>query len=48
MEKNWLTNLANIDRLKAEQEQAVSKLDELATNLEAVLKDYLPYRLGMI
>ena len=37
----------NIDRLKAEQEQAISKLNELATNLEAVLKDYLPYRLGM-
>ncbi|MEA5251646.1 VirB4 family type IV secretion/conjugal transfer ATPase, partial [Xanthomonas fragariae] len=30
-----------------EEEQAIAKVIELATNVEAVLKDYSPYRLGM-
>lgn len=34
-------------RLQAEQDQHVAKLDELAGNVEAVLKDYAPVRLGM-
>ena len=34
-------------RLQAEQDQHVAKLDELAGNVEAVLKDYVPARLGM-
>ncbi|WP_415916111.1 VirB4 family type IV secretion/conjugal transfer ATPase [Xanthomonas arboricola] len=38
---------ANPDRIRAEEEQAISKIVELATNVEAVLKDYSPYRLGM-
>ncbi|KGK59456.1 hypothetical protein NC00_01700 [Xanthomonas cannabis pv. phaseoli] len=38
---------ANPDRIRAEEEQAVAKVVELATNVEAVLKDYSPYRLGM-
>ena len=45
--KKFIDKSGNIDRLKAEQEQAISMLNELATNLEAVLKDYHPYRLGM-
>lgn len=45
--KKFVDKSGNIERLKAEQEQAISVLNELATNLEAVLKDYLPYRLGM-
>ncbi|PPT73858.1 hypothetical protein XaplCFBP3122_18935 [Xanthomonas arboricola pv. populi] len=38
---------ADPERLRVEEEQAVSKIVELATNVEAVLKDYSPYRLGM-
>ncbi len=34
-------------RLQSEQDQAIAKLQELAGNLEAVLKEYAPYRLGM-
>ena len=45
--KKFVDESGNIDRLKAEQEQAIGTLNELATNLEAVLKDYHPYRLGM-
>ncbi|MDV2451200.1 VirB4 family type IV secretion/conjugal transfer ATPase [Xanthomonas hortorum] len=37
----------NPDKIRAEEEQAISKIIELATNVEAVLKDYSPYRLGM-
>lgn len=35
------------DKIRAEEEQSVAKVIELATNVEAVLKDYSPYRLGM-
>ncbi|WP_115046958.1 VirB4 family type IV secretion/conjugal transfer ATPase [Xanthomonas arboricola] len=35
------------DRVRVEEEQAIAKVIELATNVEAVLKDYSPYRLGM-
>lgn len=38
---------ADIGRLEAEQTQSVEKVLELAGNVEAVLKDYAPYRLGM-
>ena len=38
---------ANISQLQSEQDQAIAKLQELASNLEAVLKDYSPSRLGM-
>jgi type IV secretion system protein VirB4 len=38
---------ANISQLQSEQDQAIAKLQELAGNLEAVLKDYSPSRLGM-
>ncbi|WP_126943788.1 VirB4 family type IV secretion/conjugal transfer ATPase [Xanthomonas sp. BRIP62409] len=34
-------------RIRVEEEQAIAKVIELATNVEAVLKDYSPYRLGM-
>ena len=33
--------------LKAEEDQCVAKISELAGNVEAVLHDYAPYRLGM-
>jgi type IV secretion system protein VirB4 len=33
--------------LQAQQDEAIAKLQELATNVEAVIKDYAPYRLGM-
>lgn len=45
--KRFVDKSGNLNRLKAEQNQAISKLNELATNLEAVLRDYMPYRLGM-
>ncbi|CAD7732227.1 Type IV secretion system protein virB4 [Xanthomonas hydrangeae] len=35
------------ERIRLEEEQAIAKMIELATNVEAVLKDYSPYRLGM-
>lgn len=38
---------ADISRLEAEQRDALSKIQELAANVEAVLKEYAPYRLGM-
>jgi type IV secretion system protein VirB4 len=37
----------DVTRLEAEQHQAVSTILELAANVEAVLKDYAPHRLGM-
>jgi len=38
---------SDVTRLEAEQEQAISTVLELAGNVEAVLKDYAPHRLGM-
>jgi len=38
---------ADISRLQAEQAEAIARIQELAGNLEAVLKDYAPSRLGM-
>ncbi|MBJ6981127.1 VirB4 family type IV secretion/conjugal transfer ATPase [Luteimonas sp. MC1572] len=38
---------SDLGRLRAEQEQAVARLQELAGNVEAVLVDYAPRRLGM-
>ncbi|MBB1471449.1 MULTISPECIES: VirB4 family type IV secretion/conjugal transfer ATPase [unclassified Luteimonas] len=38
---------SDLRRLRAEQEQAVARLQELAGNVEAVLADYAPQRLGM-
>lgn len=35
------------DKIRVEEEQSIAKVIELATNVEAVLKDYSPYRLGM-
>lgn len=45
--KRFVEKSANVDKLRAEQEQAVEKLMELAGNVEAVIRDYAPYRLGM-
>lgn len=45
--KRFMEKSADLDKLLAEQEQAVAKLNELAANTEAVLRDYAPYRLGM-
>ncbi len=45
--KKFVEKSANVSRLQAEQDQAVAKLQELAGNVEAVLKDYAPVRLGM-
>ncbi|HET6806340.1 MAG TPA: VirB4 family type IV secretion/conjugal transfer ATPase [Frateuria sp.] len=38
---------SHLGRLEAEQQQAVDTILELAGNVEAVLKDYAPSRLGM-
>lgn len=45
--KRFVERSADVVRLRAEEEQAVNKLLELAGNVEAVLKDYAPARLGM-
>lgn len=38
---------SNVQQLQEQQDQAIAKVLELASNVEAVLKDYAPYRLGM-
>ena len=45
--KRMIEKSADVTRLRSEQDQAVAKIQELADNLEAVLRDYAPYRLGM-
>ena len=45
--KRFVEKSSNIGQLQAEQDQAIAKITELATNVEAVLHDYAPYRLGM-
>lgn len=45
--KRFVEKSADVARLQAEQDEAIAKILELAGNLEAVLKDYAPYRLGM-
>ncbi len=45
--KRWVEKSANIERLEQEQAQAIGTILELAGNVEAVLKDYAPYRLGL-
>ena len=45
--KRFVERSSDIARLRAEQEQAVEKLLELAGNVEAVVHDYGPRRLGM-
>ena len=45
--KRFVEKSADHRQLQALQDQAVAKIQELAGNVEAVLKDYAPYRLGM-
>lgn len=45
--KRWVEKSANVERLEQEQAQAIGTILELAGNVEAVLKDYAPYRLGL-
>lgn len=45
--KRFVERSADIARLQAEQDESVAKLLELAGNVEAVLRDYAPRRLGM-
>jgi type IV secretion system protein VirB4 len=45
--KRFVEKSTSTTQLQSEQDQAVAKLQELSTNVEAVLKDYAPYRLGM-
>jgi type IV secretion system protein VirB4 len=45
--KKFVEKSADVRQLQAEQDQAIAKIQELAGNVEAVLKDYAPYRLGM-
>lgn len=45
--KRLVEKSTNIAQLQSEQDQAVAKIQELAGSVEAVLKDYSPYRLGM-
>ncbi|SFR90104.1 type IV secretion system protein VirB4 [Dyella sp. OK004] len=45
--KRMVDKSANVSQLEAEQAHAVATVNELAGNVEAVLKDYAPHRLGM-
>src|ERR1700744_2963383 len=45
--KRFAEKSSNVAKLEAEQLQAINTIQELAGNVEAVLKDYAPYRLGM-
>jgi type IV secretion system protein VirB4 len=45
--KRFTEKSADLSRLEAEQQQAINTVLELAGNIEAVLKDYAPRRLGM-
>jgi type IV secretion system protein VirB4 len=45
--RRFVDKSASIEQLESEQSQAIAKVLELASNVEAVLKDYAPYRLGM-
>lgn len=45
--KKFVEKSSDISRLQSEQDQAITKVMELAGNVEAVLKDYAPARLGM-
>jgi len=45
--KRFAEKSADLARLEAAQADAVNTILELAGNVEAVLKDYAPYRLGM-
>ena len=45
--KRMMEKSTSITQLQSEQDQAIAKIQELAGNVEAVLKDYSPYRLGM-
>ena len=45
--KRFVEKSTDVTRLREEQDQAVAKLLELAGNVEAVIRDYAPYRLGM-
>jgi type IV secretion system protein VirB4 len=45
--KRFAEKSADLARLESEQQQAIGTVLELAGNVEAVLKDYAPYRLGM-
>jgi type IV secretion system protein VirB4 len=45
--KRFSEKSGDISRLESEQLQAITTIQELAGNVEAVLKDYAPNRLGM-
>ncbi|TMN24905.1 VirB4 family type IV secretion/conjugal transfer ATPase [Pseudoxanthomonas sp. X-1] len=45
--KAFVEKTGDLERLRTMEEQAVAKVLELAGNVEAVLKDYSPYRLGV-
>jgi type IV secretion system protein VirB4 len=45
--KRFAEKSSDVGRLEAQQRDAVNTILELAGNVEAVLKDYAPYRLGM-
>lgn len=47
MGKKFVEKSTNVAKLQAEQDRCIEKIMELAGNVEAVLKDYAPARLGM-
>ncbi|SDY20067.1 type IV secretion system protein VirB4 [Lysobacter sp. yr284] len=45
--KRFVEKSTSVQMLQEQQDQSVAKVLELAGNVEAVIKDYAPYRLGM-
>ncbi|ALN58163.1 MULTISPECIES: VirB4 family type IV secretion/conjugal transfer ATPase [Lysobacter] len=45
--KRFVEKSTSVQMLQEQQDQSVAKMLELAGNVEAVIKDYAPYRLGM-
>lgn len=45
--KRFKERSTSLDVLQAQQDSAIKQITELASNVEAVLHDYAPYRLGM-
>jgi type IV secretion system protein VirB4 len=45
--KRLMDKSSDVVKLQAEQDQAVATLLEMAGNVEAVIRDYAPYRMGM-
>jgi len=46
-DKHFAIRNRNVEQLRSAQSHAIAAINDLASNVEAALKDYSPYRLGM-